>query len=282
MQERIGWIVDADVSGYFDRIDRTRLREVLRQRVNDGRILRLLGKWLRAGVMENGVLRHPETGVVQGGVISPVLANVFLQHALDEWFERDVRPRREGRGVLMRFAEDCCIGCERQADAREIMAVLPKRFARFGLTIHPEKTALIAVGTPDARPASAKGHGTVEFLGLPHARAKSRRGFWVIKRRTASKRLRRTKQALWRWWRTNRHAPLNYQDQMLCLKLRGHFRYYGIRGNFRLLEEVRRFAEQAWRSWRSRRSSKRAMGWAKCQRLLQSYVLPTPKIVHPL
>jgi RNA-directed DNA polymerase len=282
MQEGIGWIVDADVRGDFDSIDRTCLREVLRQRVNAGRIWRLIGKWLRAGVMENGVLYHPETGVVQGGVSSPVLANVFLHHVLDEWFERDVRPRLKGRGFLIRFAADFCIGGEREADARKIMAVLPKRFARFGLTIHPEKTALIAFGKLDARQASAKGNGTCEFLGLTHYWATSRRGFWVSKRRTASKRLRRTKKSLWRWCRTNRHAPLKYQDQMLGLKLRGHFRDSGMRGNFRLLAEVRRFAEQAWRYWLSRRSSKSASGWEKFQRLLQTYVLPTPTIVHTI
>jgi RNA-directed DNA polymerase len=263
MQEGIGWIVDADVSGYFDSIDRTRLREVLRQRVNDGRIMRLIGKWLRAGVMEDGELYHPETGVVQGGVISPVLANIFLHHVLDEWFEREVRPRLKGRAFLLRFADDFCIGC-------------------FGLTIHPEKTALIAFGKPEARQASAQGNGTFEFLGLTHYWAKSRRGFWVIKRRTARKRLRRTQKALWRWCRANRHAPVKYQYQMLCLKLRGHFRYYGIRGNFRLLEEVRRYAERAWRYWLSRRSSKSAIGWGKFQRLLRTYVLPTPKIVHTI
>jgi group II intron reverse transcriptase/maturase len=280
MQEGIGWIVDADVSGYFDSIDRTRLREVLRQRVNDGRILRLIGKWLRAGVMEDGVLHHPETGVVQGGVISPVLANVFLHHVLDVWFERDVRPRLKGRGFLIRFADDFCIGCELEADARKIMAVLPKRFAGFGLTIHPEKTALIAFRKPEGRQASDNGNGTFDFLGLTHYWTRSRRGFWVLKRRTARKRLRRTKKALWHWCRTNRHAPVKYQYQMLCLKLRGHFWYYGIRGNFRLLEEVRRYAEKAWRYWLSRRSSKSAIGWETFQRLLQTYVLPTPKIVH--
>jgi RNA-directed DNA polymerase len=274
--------VDADVRGYFDSIDRTRWREVLRQRVNDGRIMRLIGKWLRAGVMEDGELYHPETGVVQGGVISPVLANIFLHHVLDEWFEREVRPRLKGRAFLLRFADDFCIGCEREGDARKIMAVLPKRFARFGLTIHPEKTARIAFGKPEARQASAQGNGTVEFLGLTHYWAKSRRGFWVIKRRTARKRLRRTQKALWRWCRANRHAPVKYQYQMLCLKLRGHCRYDGIRGNFRLLEEVRRYAERAWRYWLSRRSSKSAIGWGKFQRLLQTYVLPTPKIVHTI
>jgi RNA-directed DNA polymerase len=280
MQEGIGWIVDADVSGYFDSIDRTQLREVLRKRVNDGRIARLIGKWLRAGVMEDGVLHHPETGVVQGGVISPVLANIFLHHVLDEWFEREVRPRMKGRGFLTRFADDFVIGCEREADARRIMAVLPKRFARYGLTIHPSKTTLIAFRKPAAHQGADSGNGTFDFLGLTHYWTKSRRGYWVIKRRTARKRLRRTKKMLWRWCRANRHAPLKDQYRMLCLKLRGHFQYYGIRGNFRLLEEIRRYAEKAWRYWLSRRSSKSAIGWEKFQQLLETYVLPTPKIVH--
>jgi RNA-directed DNA polymerase len=280
MNEGMGWIVDADVSGYFDSIDRTRLREVLRKRVNDGSILRLIGKWLRAGVMDHGELTHPETGVVQGGVISPVLANIFLHHVLDEWFEREVQPRLKGRSFLTRFADDFVIGCELEADAQKIMAVLPKRFARFGLRIHPTKTTLVGFRKPKASQASAHGNGTFEFLGFTHYWARTRRGFWVIKRRTARKRLRRTQQAWWQWCRHNRHAPLQYQYQMLCLKLRGHFRYYGIRGNFPLLENVRRYAEKAWRYWLSRRSSKSAIDWKKFQKLLALYVLPTPKIVH--
>ena len=280
MTEGIGWIVDADVSGYFDSIDRTRLREVLRKRINDGSILRLIGKWLRAGVMEQGALTHPETGVVQGGVISPVLANVFLHHVLDAWFEGEVRPRMQGRCFLLRFADDFVIGCELEADARKIMTVLPKRFARFGLTIHPTKTALIAFRKPKAHQGSESGNGTCTFLGLTHYWTKSRRGFWVIKRRTARKRLRRTKKSLWRWCRNNRHAPLQYQYQMLCAKLRGHYQYYGIRGNFRLREEVRRSAERAWRYWLSRRSSKSAIGWKKFWKLMQTYIRPIPRIVH--
>jgi group II intron reverse transcriptase/maturase len=282
MTEGIGWIVDADVSGYFDSIDRARLRDVLRKRVNDGRILRLIGKWLRAGVMEEGVLSYPESGVVQGGVISPVLSNLFLHHVLDEWFEREVRPRLKGRCFWTRFADDFIIGGELEADARRVMAVLPKRFARFGLSIHPEKTALIAFRKPPGHHETSKGNGTFDFLGLTHYWAKSRRGYWVIKRRTASKCLRRTKKALWRWCHANRHAPLKYQYRMLCQKLRGHFQYYGIQGNFPLLEEVRRYAEKAWRYWLSRRSSKSAIGWEQFQQLLQTYVLPTPKIVHTI
>ena len=280
MHEGIGWIVDADVRGYVESIDRTCLREVLRKRVNDGSILRLIGKWLRAGVMERGELTHPETGVVQGGVISPVLANIFLHHVLDEWFEREVQPRLKGRSFLTRFADDFVIGCELEADAQKIMGVLPKRFARFGLRIHPTKTTLVVFRKPKASQASAHGNGTCEFLGFTHYWARTRRGFWVIKRRTARKRLRRTQKALWQWCRYNRHAPLQYQYRMLCVKLRGHFRYDGIRGNFPLLENVRRYAEKAWRYWLSRRSSKSAIDWEKFQKLLALYSLPTPKIVH--
>jgi hypothetical protein len=173
---------------------------------------------LRAGVLEEGVRTHPETGVVQGGVISPILANIFLHHVLDEWFEQEVRPRMKGRCFLIRFADDCVIGCELEGDARRIMAVLPKRFARFGLRIHPTKTALIAFRKPEAPQGIDPGNGTCDFLGLTHSWSRSRRGFWVSKRRTARKRLGRTKKSLWRWCHINRHAPLKDQYQQLCQK----------------------------------------------------------------
>jgi hypothetical protein len=244
--------------------------------------VRLIGKWRRAGVREAGVLSHPETGVVQGGVLFPVLATILLHQVLEEWVEREVRPRMPGRCFLIRFADDFVSGCELEVDARRGMAVLPKRFSRFGLTIHPTKTALIAFRKPHGHEPSDTGNGTCDFLGFTHDWTKSRQGFWVIKRRTARKRLRRTKKSLWRWCCTHRHAPVKYQYQMLCLKLRGHFRYYGIRGNFRMLEEVRRYAEKAWRYWLSRRSSKSAIGWEKFQQRLEIYVLPLPKIVHSI
>jgi hypothetical protein len=166
---------------------------------------------MHAGVLEEGVRTHPETGVPQGGVSSPVLAHVFLQHVLDEWFAHEVQPRRQGRGCLRRFAEDCVMGGEREADARKIMAVLPKRFARFGRCMHPTKTTLMAFRKPEAHKATAHGNGTCDFLGLTHDWTKSRQGRWVSKRQTARKRLRRTKQSRWPWCRTNRHAP--WKDQ---------------------------------------------------------------------
>jgi RNA-directed DNA polymerase len=280
MEEGMGWIVDADVSGYFDNIDRTRLREVLRQGVNDGSIMRLMGKWLRAGVMEAGVLHHPETGVVQGSVISSVLANIFLHHVLDEWFEREVEPRLKGRSFLTRFADDWIIGCELEGDAHRLMAVLPKRFARFGLSLHPEKTVVIRIRQPRTRRGSGDGNGTFDFLGLTHYWTPSRRGYWVIKRSTARKRLRRPQKSLWRWCRSHRHLPLKDQYRMLCQKLSGHYQYDGIQGNSRLLSEVWLHAEEAWRYWLSRRSHKSAISWEKFQKLKAVFVLPPPNIVH--
>ncbi|HEY5865658.1 MAG TPA: reverse transcriptase domain-containing protein [Candidatus Tectomicrobia bacterium] len=204
----IAWSVDADVSGFFDNLDWGHLRECIEQRVRDGGILRLLGTWLHAGVLASGALSDPDKGTPQGGVISPMVSNVFLHRVLDEWFVKDVQPRRKGRCFLTRFADDFIIGCALEADARRVMAVVPKRFARFRLTIHPEKTAFMAFKQPPSREPSARGTGSFDFLGFPPSWAKTRCGYWVIKRKTVGKRLRRFMRALWTWCRDNRHAPL--------------------------------------------------------------------------
>ena len=160
------------------------------------------------------------------------------------------------------------------------MAVLPKRCARCGLTLHPTKTAGMACRKPATHQGADRGNGPCTFLGRTHDWTKARRGGGVMKRRTASKRLRRTKKSLWRWCRSNRHAPLQYQYQTLCAKLRGHFQYYGIQGNFRLLEEVRRFAARAWRSWLRRRRRQSALQWDTFEKLRRTSILPLPRIVH--
>jgi RNA-directed DNA polymerase len=159
---------------------------------------------------------------------------------------REVHVRfREGAGVRFPCATRLIIGCELKADAHRMMAVLPQRCARYGLPMHPTKTALMAVSKPETPQGSAEGNGTCDFLGLTHDWTRSRRGDWVSKRRTAQKRLRRTKKSLWRWGRQHRHTPLQYQYQQLCQTLRGHFQYDGIRGHFRLREAVRSAAEKA-------------------------------------
>jgi len=174
-----------------------------------------------------------------------MLANIFLHEVLDAWYERDVRPRRRGRTFLTRFADDCVIGCEREDDARRSIAALPKRFARFGLPIHPTKTVLGSFRKPDCQAKSATGNGTFECLGLTQYWTKSRRGSWVIKRKTASKRLRRTRRARWQWCRDQRHAPLQAPYRTWCQKLRGPYPYYGIRGNSPRLERLYEHAEHA-------------------------------------
>ena len=276
------WIVDADISGFFDSIDRHKLREVIKERVNDGGILRLIGKWLNAGVLEGECLTYPDQGTPQGGVISPMLANIFLHRVLDEWFAKEVQPRLKGRSFLVRFADDFVVSCELESDAQRIMAVLPKRFARFGLTIHPTKTRLVPFRRPNHKQQAGKGSGTFEFLGFTHFWARSRQGNWVIKRKTAKKRLCRTMKALWQWCRANRHVALKDQYRMLCLKLKGHYQYYGIRDNYRRLEKVQRHVARTWRYWLARRSRKNAMPWEKFERRLADYPLPRPRIVHPI
>jgi len=244
-------------------------------------MLRRIGKWLHAGGLEAGELMHPDKGTPQGGVMSPLLANVFVHHVLDAWFVKDVVPRMQGHCFLTRFADDCIIGCAREADARRIMTVLPKRFTRFRLTMHPEKTALIAFERPPSRNRSAGGMGTFDLLGCTHYGAKTRQGYWVIKRKTVGKRLRRFMKESWTWCRENRHAPLQEQHWTLCSKLRGSYQYYGIRGNFKMLEVVCEHIERAWHYWLSTRSHKGYINWQKFEGFVrQKLPLPKPRILH--
>ena len=278
--EGSGGIVEAEVRGYCESIDRTRRREALRPRVKDGRIGRLMGKGRRAGVREEGGRKHPATGVVHGGPLAPVLAKRLLHQVLEAGGEHEGQARRQGRRFLSRFAEACVLGGALEADARRLRAVLPKRFARYGVPIPPTQTALMAFGKPAGRPGAEPRHGTGDFRGLTPDWTPARRGGGVSTRRTARKRRRRPKQSLWRWCRAHRHRPLKHPYPMLCLKLRGHLRYDGLQGNGRVLEEVRRSAKKAWRSGLRRRRSPRAIGWEKCQQRRETSVLPTPGIVH--
>jgi group II intron reverse transcriptase/maturase len=279
-EQRINWIVDADVSGFFDSLDHGLLQEFLQQRVRDGSILRLIGQWLHAGVLEGDTFYQSETGSPQGAVLSPLMGNIFLHQVVDDWYVHTVRPRMRGRTFLVRYGDDFVLGCELESDARRIMTALPKRCARFGLTIHPQKTAVVAFSKPSTHAKEPPEKSTFEFLGFTHYWARSRQGYWVIKRRTAKKRLRRTLTALWQWCRSHRHRKVEEQHQELCQKLRGHYQYYGIRGNHRLMEVVLRHAENAWRYWLSRRSQKGMITGNKRERWRKQFPLPSPKIVH--
>ena len=205
----------------------------------------------------------------------------YLHHVLDEWFEKEVKPRMKGRAFLVRFADDAVIGFELESDARRVLDVLPKRFERYGLTVHPLKTKLVRFVKP-RKGGTGKGNGTFDFLGFTHYWAQSRQGYWGIKRKTMGKRVRRTAKALWDWCCQNRHESLKEQYKTLCQKLRGHYQYYGIRGNYRMLDKVLWHAERAWRYWLNHRSRKKTMSIEEFNRLRQTYLLPRPRIVHTI
>jgi len=280
MEHGIEWIYDADITGFFDNIDRSWLRTFIQQRINDGGVLRLLGKWLNAGVMEEGQISYSDKGTPQGGVISPVMANIFLHHVLDEWFVQEVKPRMRGHCFIVRFADDFVIGLQHEDDARRVVEVLPKRFAKYGLEIHPQKSRLLSFRKPDSDKEAKRGDNTFDFLGFTHYWARSRKGNWIIKRKTSRKKVRKTIQALWDWCKENRHMDLRRQHDILCSKLCGHFQYFGVRCNMRAMQAVLHHARRGWRYWLNRRSSKKALDWEKFEVLLVSMPLVTPRIVH--
>ena len=273
-------IYDADVSHYFDDIDHQQLNRFLDKKVKDGVIRRLINKWLKSGVLDGDRLYYPPNGSPQGGVISPLLSNVYLHYVLDEWFVHEVVPRLHGRAFIVRFADDFVIGCELASDAERLGVVIPKRFARYGLQIHPEKTRQVPFWRPSKRMTHRSGLGTFDFLGFTHYWGRARSGYWVVRRKTASKRLRRSLKALWVWCRNNRHLLVREQHLTLCRKLQGHYGYYGIRSNYKMLEAVYEETLRMWRRWlgsRSRRGYLRIEAFVK---FLERYPLPKPRIVH--
>ena len=280
-----GWVIDLDIRRFFDTLDRGHLREMLRRRVRDGVLLRLVDKWLRAGVLEEGTLLHPHTGTPQGGVISPLLANVYLHHVLDVWFAQEVLPRLKGAGFLVRYADDAVLVLRRKDDAEAVMTMLPERFGAYGLQLHPEKTRMVRFLRPE-KPAvldrSSDQNGTFDFLGFTHYWARSRNGHWVVKRKTASDRFSRSLRRANEWCRDHRHLPLPEQHLILGRKIQGHYAYYGITGNSpalsRFLHEVRRI----WKNWLSRRSQRGYLDWPRFNRLLERYPLPPARAVHSI
>ncbi len=220
-----------------------------------------------------------------GGVISPLLANILLHEVLDVWFEEVVKPLLKGGAFLIRFADDFVIGFAREEDAHRVQDVLPKRIGKYGLSIHPEKTRLVDFRRPRRQPpsgppAGGSRPGVFDLLGFTHFWSKSLRGNWVVKRKTASKRLSRGIQTIYDWCRLNRHRTVREQHAQLCAKLNGHYQYYGLTGNWDCLKGFLRATERGWRKWLHRRSQRRKMVWKRFHRLLKRYPLPSPKITH--
>ncbi len=270
-----GWVLDVDVQDFFGSLDRTKLRDLLCKRVADGVIVKLIGKWLNAGVLEGGVIYHAEKGTPQGGVISPILANIYLHEVLDAWWVQDVRPRMTGEAHLFRFADDFAMVFRWKEDAERVFAVLGKRMARFGLTLHPEKTRLIRYLPPDGK--GTKGE-SFDFLGFTHFLGRTRRGRWTPHRKTSRKRFTRSLRALNEWLRGVRHWKIAEQSRLLGAKLRGHFNYYGLRGNSNGIGRFRHEAQRLWCKWLRRRSQRHRLDWAAFNRLLTRYPLPLARL----
>lgn len=275
-----GWVLEVDIKKFFDTMDHEQLREILSQRVRDGVILRLIGKWLNAGVMEGRELYHPEAGTPQGGVISPLLANIYLHEVIDDWFVRDVRPRLSGRAELVRYADDLVFVFAKEEDARRVLEVLPKRFGKYGLTLHPDKTRLVPFHRPDRNDGDDDGPGTFDLLGFTHHWGLSRNGKWVVKKRTAKDRLSRTLRRIRGWCSQHRHDDVEEQHRALGRKLNGHYAYYGVTSNYASLARVWHETKAIWRKWLSRRSQKGLVSWQAMHRMLERNPLPPPRIVH--
>jgi RNA-directed DNA polymerase len=276
-----GWIVEVDIQKFFDTLDKAQLREFLQRRVRDGVLLRLIGKWLNAGVLEEGTLTKPEAGTPQGGVISPLLANIYLHYVLDIWFKEEVQPRLRGRAFLIRYADDFVMGFACEEDARRVLEVLPKRFGKFGLTLHPDKTRLVPFPKPSLQDQEWQSRpGTFDLLGFTHFWGLSRRGFWVVKQRTARSRFSRALTRIAAWCRRNLHQPLTEQCRRLGQKLRGHFAYYGITGNMEALQRFHREVTRTWYKWLARRQRRGYLAWEAFNGILQRHPLPKATVVH--
>lgn len=271
-----GWILDVDIKSFFDTISHGHLRSLLDQRVRDGVLRRTIDKWLAAGVLEGGAVTYLDTGTPQGGVVSPLLANIYLHEVIDRWFDTDVRPRLRGRTFMVRYADDVVMVFANEADARAAWSLLGERLAQHGLSLHPTKTRLVEY-RPRNGP-SGRGPESFDFLGFTHYWTRSRRGAWVVKRKTAADRFRRTLKRLSIWCRRNRHQPVDWQHQRIVWALRGHYNYFGLSGNGVALCRLRNEVSVIWRKWLDRRSQGGHMPWPRFNELLQRYPLPVPAL----
>jgi group II intron reverse transcriptase/maturase len=253
---KMHYIIDADIKNYFGSIVHGILREFLDQRVKDGVIRRMIDKWLKAGVMERGNISYSESGSPQGSVISPLLSNVYLHYVLDEWFSEQIQPLLKGKSFIVRFADDFVLGFTDKSDAERVMAVLPKRFAKYGLTLHPEKTRIVDLN--DRRGGNGR---SFDFLGFTHFLSKSQKGNKVLKRKTSSKKLTRSIKNVSDYIKTNRHMKLKDLIASINVKLRGHYNYYGVTFNSRSLVGFYRAVRHSLFKWLNRRGGKHKLNW---------------------
>lgn len=272
MKHRYRWIIDADIKKCFDSFDHRVLVDILKKRVNDGSLLRLIYQWMKAGVIDGNQMFKPESGVPQGNIISPLLSNIYLHEVLDKWLE-EIRPLLKGRMYFVRYADDYVIGFENEGDARKVYRTMFKRFAKYGLTIHPDKTRLL-----NFRPGNKRGERTFTFLGFTHFWGKSKAGNNVIRRKVRKEKVNYMIKELYSYCKRNRHRRLKEQWQGLCRKLNGYYQYFAIWGNIKGMICIRFRATRHWLKWLNRRSQRNSYNWTEFNMLLKNFPLPYPKL----
>lgn len=285
MTQRVNWVLDADIRSYFDSVDHEALLRVLDRRIGDPRIIELIRRWLKAGVMENGQRSDTVEGTPQGAGISPLLANVFLHYALDLWVSDWRKTKAAGRVVFVRYADDFVLGFQRKQDALRFQAELKARLQRAGLRLNEEKTRLLSFGRYAKTPQNKQGRKrpeTFDFLGLTHYYGMSRKGRPVVKRKTQRTRLHKKLKSLRSQLKARRHWPLIKQWRWLRSVLQGHYNHYGLPGNIRSLQVFRYELLKAWVKWLRRRSQKNRRSWQQFYSFLETcFPLPRPRITHP-
>lgn len=279
--EGTNYVVEADIKGFFDNVDQSWLMKMLEQRIADQRVLRIIKRFLKSGVMEGGETRTSEEGVPQGGSISPVLANVYLHYALDLWFEKVYRKSCKGKVRLIRFADDFVVCLQSKEDAMRLQAALVERLKKFGLEIEPTKTKVLEFGRDAERNAGARGEKpeTFDFLGFTHYCSRTRDGKrFRMKRVTSGKKFRAKLVTLKEWLKLNRIKPTQWIMQEVELKLRGHYQYYGVTDNYRGIVRFYREVTKMIFKWMNRRSQRRSYRWDEFEQLLRIFPLPQPRV----
>lgn len=268
-------IIDADIEDFFGSMDHRMLRDFVETRVKDGVILRMLGKWLKSGVLEGEELTYPEKGTPQGGLISPLLSNIYLHYVLDEWFSEQIQPLLKGNSFMIRYADDFVMGFEHPEDAAKVMKVLPNRLSNYHLRLHARKTRVVNLSEGD------RGDRSFTFLGFTHYGGKSRKGHWILKRKTSSKKLSSKITEIGDWIKVRRHKKLGWLVKRLNARLRGHYNYYGITHNSQGIIRFYRAVERLLQKWINRRGGKRKWTWQRIGELKQGgNWLLKPKIQH--
>jgi RNA-directed DNA polymerase len=282
MTRDVNWVLDIDIRSFFDTVDHGWLMRMLAHRIADRRVLRLIERWLKAGILESGQWQSTEVGTPQGSGISPILANLFLHYVVDLWVHQWRQRQANGQIVIVRYADDMVIGCQNEDDARNLLAALTERLRQFGLAIHEGKTRLIAFGRRIARQrelAAERRPETFDFLGFTHYCDKTRSGRFTVKKKTQAKRMVRKLKTLRSEMRERLHLPVREQHQWLCQVLKGHYGYYGVIFNYRSMERFRHLVAKLWLQALRRQSQRAKRTWEWFERLLTVFPLPKP-IIH--